>query len=251
MEMRLFLKEKEVHVGMVVALCFEGKEQPEVDENQKPLLLKALLGGVPTRKKLYPLDGGIIAHKSRDGETVGAITAHGLEEFKPDVRFMPTQTFLPHEAPTNTEFVVFVDGKRLKYEEKDEYVYILKDSRGHYRSYNGYVYDRWLCDYPLPENVLLVPISGIGKKKDPSVFSPHEAPVNTGYLIHHNGGYLKYEGTDEKIRIFKDASGWFFSNSEVREERKKWGPDYPFPKNAELVAQTRIGDGNINRFFRD
>lgn len=249
METRLFLKEKEVHVGMVVALCLEGKEQPEMDEKQKPLVLKALLGGVPTRKKFYPLDGGIIAHKSHDGKTVGAITAHSLEGFQSNVRFMPTQVFLVYKAPVNTEFVVFVDGKRLKYEEKDEYVYILKDSKGHCRSFNGYVYDRWLCDYPLPKNAVLVPISDVGKEKDPPVFSPSEAPVNTGYTVHHEGKYLKYPGTDKKVRIFKDKKRWFISNNE--EEYRKWGPVYPFPENAELIAETSIGEGNIDKFLRD
>jgi len=246
---KLLLREKEIHAGMTVVPCFEDGERPP----GKPLILKALLGGVPTRMKFYRADksGDLVVRRDRQG---GIKISGGYENFNPKVRFIPILQFSSTKAPNNTRFVVFIDNKRLKYEKRDdEYVYIFKDSKGYCRSCNGYMSDYWMCIYPLlPESALLIPVSGIGKKIEgeggiPFIFSPAEAPAKTGYIIHHNGQHLKYPGTDEKIKIFKDEGGWFISNrwSEV----KKWGPNYPFPENAELIARTPIGKGDVDEFL--
>jgi len=151
----LFLKENQVHVGMTVALCLDGKDVPEKDEEGKELILKALKGGVPIRVKLYPFPDGVGRHDK------GVILAQPMEGFKPNVRFMPLQIFSPDEAPVSTEFVVFVEGVRLKYEDRKEYyVYVWKSKEG--RFYSSHPYYLWYREYTLPDGALLVPISVVG-----------------------------------------------------------------------------------------
>lgn len=160
----LFLRERQVYTGMTVALCLEGKETPEEDE-QGPLVLQALMGGVPKRRLFYPFPGGIKAIKGESGRPV-AILASPVEGFEPNVRFMPLQVFSPSEAPPNTEFVVFVEGERLRYPPDShkyvEYVYVATNREGRLFSNHPYRYDYWSREYALPENAVLVPISKIG-----------------------------------------------------------------------------------------
>jgi hypothetical protein len=112
-------------------------------------------GGVPTRVKLYPFPEGV----KRCGE--GAILAQSMEGFRTDVRFMPLQTFSSDEAPVNTQFVVFVDGVRLRYEDRKEYyVYVWKNREG--RFYSSHPYYLWYKEYTLPDEAFLVPISVVG-----------------------------------------------------------------------------------------
>lgn len=158
----LFLERGQTHTGMTVALALEGKDTPEVDSEGKLLLLKVLLGGVPMRVKFYPLEGGVTL---KDG---GVVRAAGIEEFRPEVQFMPIYVFSPEEAPVDTEFVVFVGGKRQIYPEpySDYTVCLFKDRDGRILSVKGYAYKWWLREFPLPDDAKLVPISGIGEARE-------------------------------------------------------------------------------------
>lgn len=162
----LFLKRGQIHTGMTVALALEGKDTPEVDSEGKLLLLKILTGGVPNRVKFYPIDGGITAIKDKEGKTA-AVMASGFEEFRPEVRFMPIHVFSPEEAPVDTSFVVFIEGKRQTYPKpySDDVVYLFKDGDGRILSVNGYAYNWWLREFPLPAGAKLVPISEIGEAR--------------------------------------------------------------------------------------
>ncbi len=155
------LKEQQVHTGMTVALCVEGKTELEKGEDDQPLILKAMLGGIPNRRKFYPIEG-IRWNPSPQLLEPGDLSAISIEGFRPEVRFMPLQIFNAKDAPANTHFVVFVNGERLAHEGGRDYVYIRTDDRRCPLSDSGY-HREWLGrEYPLPENAVLVPISGIG-----------------------------------------------------------------------------------------
>lgn len=149
----LLLTEGQVWPGMRVALCLEGKDQVEIDETGNPLVLDALVGGVPARKKLYPVKGGITQHPG------GALTASPLEGFRPDVRFMPVEVFQPGEVPAETEFAVYREGQCLKYDGSRNHIIVKSDERGRLVSNNGYEYRYWQREYAVPTDALLVPIS--------------------------------------------------------------------------------------------
>jgi hypothetical protein len=86
-----------------------------------------------------------------------------MEGFRSDVRFMPIQTFSAEDAPAKTEFVVFVDGKRLRYESGENLVRVTTDAEGHLLSTCGYEYAHYKQEYPLPGCAVLVPVSQIGE----------------------------------------------------------------------------------------
>ena len=166
----LLLQEAQVHTGMIVALALAGNTEPEVDEHG-PLLLIALMGGVaPMRKRLYALKGrpplfqktpeGWVAQPLTD-EPLHPDVTDGMEGFAEQVRFMPIYTFTPTNAPHNMEFVVYVNGERLKYPSGQRYVYVRTTVDGKILSHNGYEYDFWEQEYALPENAVLVPIGRI------------------------------------------------------------------------------------------
>ncbi len=168
----LFLKEEQVHVGMTVALCLEGKTEPERDE-KGCLIFRALLGGVPMRRKFYPTEGiqwrPNLEPKPADPKVPhcpGVLIARSMIGFRSDVRFMPLEIFDTASAPPETRFVVFVDGERLKYADSQfehSYVYLRTDGRRRLLSDNGYEYKWFSREYPLPPNAVLVPISRVGE----------------------------------------------------------------------------------------
>lgn len=155
----LFLKEDEVPVGAVVAICLEGKEVPEVDKSGEPLVLQVLMAGVPTRAQFFPADGshgGLTVHKS-------AITGTAMTGFLPNVRFMPAEVFTPKTAPRNTKFAVFVKGKRLFHERSEHNVVVIyANPMGRLISVNGYEYGWYGREFPLPDDAVLVPVTRVG-----------------------------------------------------------------------------------------
>lgn len=155
----LLLTEQQVWAGMRVAIVLDGHDQIEIDEQGAPLLLDALMGGVPHRLKFYPVEGGIV----RTGNEKDSLqVATGMEDFRSDVRFMPTEVYTPAEAPVGSDFAVFKDGNVVRYgtrpRDRAVVVRIYKDGRG---VFDNQEYD-WLGDHPdfsLPEGLVLVPIT--------------------------------------------------------------------------------------------
>ena len=157
----LFLRRGQVFCGMTVALALDGKTEPETDPDGNWLLLKLMLGGVPQRVKFYPLDGGIKIHRDETGQ-VTVVKVQGFEEFRPDVRFMPIDVFSLEEAPPDTDYVVFVDGERLRFPDpRYGAMIIVKSGRGQF-AFRG-CGSRWGKPYSPPANARLVPITEIGK----------------------------------------------------------------------------------------
>lgn len=163
----LFLKEDEVPVGAVVAICFEGKEVPEVDKSGEPFVLQVLMAGVPTRAQFFPADGshgGLTLHKpAKVSREPAAITGTAMTGFLPNVRFMPAEVFTPKTAPRNTKFAVFVKGKRLFHERSERNVVVIyANPMGRLISVNGYEYGWYGREFPLPDDAVLVPITRVG-----------------------------------------------------------------------------------------
>jgi hypothetical protein len=176
----LLLQEAQVHSGMIVALVPPDQTEPAVDE-QGPLLLQALMGGIPIHKKFYVLGGRPqLFQKSDDGwksepltdQQLGISPVQGMEGFNQGVRFQPIYTFGPAVAPRNMQFVVYLDGQRLQYPSGKNNVYVRTDAQGHILSHNGYEYDLWQQEYALPHNAVLIPISRIQVTE-----VPHEPAV--------------------------------------------------------------------------
>jgi hypothetical protein len=137
---------------MTVAILQDDKDELALDDKGKPLLLKVLAGGVPTRGKFYPLDD--------DGKIVGS----GFEEMREGVRFMPVEVFSPTEVPLDVErqYAVFVDGKVIEYEGSKQHDHVIMSTvGGKLVSSNGYEHVHFHRPYELPENALLVPISPV------------------------------------------------------------------------------------------
>ena len=106
---QLMLSEREVPVGAKVRIHLPGEDKPdEVDGT--PVVFLALYGGVPMRKKLYQVPGGIQVSEG------GSVRASGLEGFVEDVRFSPVQTYSPKDAPVGGKYAVFEDGQRMRKE---------------------------------------------------------------------------------------------------------------------------------------
>ena len=165
----LFLRQDQVFAGMVVALCLEGKSEPETDEDG-PLLLRALVGGVAMcGLKFYPHPVEVIRDEfpGPTGQPVkGAyVRTQQMSGFKPDVRFMPVEVFSPATAPAHTDFVVFVNGESLLYPSEQARVFLRSDERRRLLSLNGYEHEWWLREYPLPADAVVVPVSKIGAPK--------------------------------------------------------------------------------------
>lgn len=156
---QLFFKEAEVWPGMEVLVYWKGESKPREDEYGL-FSFRCLIGGVPMRKKFYPPEG--IQYTPE-----GAILAHGYSGFRAEVRFVPKQIFLPNEAPPNTKFAVFNSyGEKNYYKDYSDKVIIVRtDQKGRILSHNGYAYKWWECEFLLPLDALLVPITKIGDYK--------------------------------------------------------------------------------------
>jgi len=145
----ILLTERQVWAGMRVSVVMEGRGQVMTDKDGNPLVLDALLSGVPIRVRFFPVEDGIQSFRA------------GGEGFKPEVRFIPTEAYSPAEAPSGTEFAVFKDGKAVGYGKRPNAraVVVKIDDEGT-GSLDNHDYG-WLEDHPefsLPEGVVLVPI---------------------------------------------------------------------------------------------
>lgn len=171
----LFLKRGQIHVGMILALAREGKNEPDVDEKGDLRLVELESGGISART---------IRVLAVDREPTNKVKTIGnLDDFNPETRFMPIHVFSPEEAPVLTEYVVFLNGERCVYPQPDdrETLYVFKDEKGRFISTNSYAYGWWLKEIPMdfPEGILvkLVPISKIGKAQLPNSTLSVRVPI--------------------------------------------------------------------------
>lgn len=161
----LLLTETQVPLGAVVFLCALNSDQPAADVGGPFPPMKCLIGGVPARKKFYPAGSILI----RDG----VLMASGMDSFKPEARFTPTEVFSPNDAPANTRFAVFVDGRWIEYKDLpdmtayNELVRVYKDPDGQFISIGRYAHKNWLRNISLPIQAQLIPVTGLGEAKHP------------------------------------------------------------------------------------
>lgn len=140
----LRLKENQVHAGMIVMLCLEGKAEPEKDEKGNLLVLVALSGGVKKRKvRLYDIKEGIQLILSDIEVPVNLCDFHGpkkrvkgtallsypMEGFNANVRFQPINVYTPEDAPSDEHFIAFVGAERLR-QKNGGYLWLYKNARG-------------------------------------------------------------------------------------------------------------------------
>lgn len=154
----LRLRENQIHSGMVVYLCLDGKEEPEKDGS---LILEALTGGGhPYNAYLYPVG---TKEKEHNGGPMSGFNAN--------VRFQPINVYKPADAPCGEEYVVFVNGEYLLYAGMEKHptnrVYIFKDDQGHFQNKGCCLRDNTIAfhqfEFPLPEGVLLVSLDEVKK----------------------------------------------------------------------------------------
>ncbi len=164
---------------MRVAIVLDGHDQVEVDEQGQPLLLDALMGGVPKRRGFYPVEGGIgLAVEGEDS----ALIAHRMTRFNPDVRFMPVEVFPEAEAPAGRKYIVFRDGQIVRFGETHEgrpdrtVVRVDISEDGGRRMFTDYGYLEISHDFSIPEDAVLVPIS---KPKPEGGYPPDAVPQST------------------------------------------------------------------------
>ena len=167
----IFLKESAVLPRMKVALFLELEGTPARDEGGKPLTLLALIGGIPKRKKFYPVN-------SISCSPGASIVATSLENFRPDTWFAPVDAFSPATAPANTEYAAYIGGK-LRTQPQCGRTELFKTGDGGIRHVcwadapRGWrTWDRNLVRYDdgevrLPPEATLVPLGEIGKTEPP------------------------------------------------------------------------------------
>lgn len=95
---RLLLVERDVPLGAQVNVFCNGMDKAErIDD--KVVVLKAMVGGVPARKKLYHMvDGKPIA---------------GLEGAVEGTYFSPTIVYTPKNAPVDGRYAIFLSGEKM------------------------------------------------------------------------------------------------------------------------------------------
>lgn len=155
---QLFFAPDEVPVGVSMHLCAPGTDIPATDENGilPPLVL--LYGGVPPRPKWYVLD------PEKEGMPSGGFK---YEAIRDGVRFTPAVSFSADDAPIRKQFIVFVGGERLKYDDyPSEFVEIAKATDGRIVSYNGCAHNHWLHELELPGEAILLPAGDFRVKWD-------------------------------------------------------------------------------------
>jgi hypothetical protein len=144
----LLLKPDQVPVGMLAYVCAPGTKTPETDDGKQLPPLKLLFGGVPMRAKWYIFD------PEKDGMPSGGFEYDAING---DAHFTPVETFSVDNAPVRKEYVVFVKGERLKYDDyPKECVKVAKATDGRVVSFNGYAYNHWLREFKLPAAAILV-----------------------------------------------------------------------------------------------
>ncbi len=155
--------------GSTVLLVPPGSDEPAVDE-RGVFALRSLNNG--RRFRLCPVE---------DIRAVGdTVTASYIESFVDGVRFTPQDVFTPEEAPVDTDFAVFVNGRRLCYDDLPggedrrgdpphlKFVQVTKDDDGKFVSAYGYSYMYgfpFMSEVPLPPDALLVPQTKIGESR--------------------------------------------------------------------------------------
>lgn len=153
---RIILTERQVPVGARVNLYMPKNNEPEKMDGET-MILRAMIGGVPARKKLYHL-----------GEEDKILA--GLEGFVEGTRFSPAEAYTPQDAPVGGKYAVYVNGRRMrkrysvlidgKWESQKhlEPVLVRKEEDGRLVGSNSYLYQWWMKEIPLPDGAQLVRI---------------------------------------------------------------------------------------------
>lgn len=143
MNPQLLLQASEVPLGALVFPRLHG-----VPDNDT-VAWKPLIGGVPPRRKWYTFD--------LDGKELRGGMGEE-QEFKDELRFLPTKAYTRANAPLKTEFAIFINGTRAKYDKyPDRYIEVTKLADGTLMSVGGTAYDHWLRRLGFPEDAVLVP----------------------------------------------------------------------------------------------
>lgn len=159
----LRLRENQIHSGMIVRLCLDGKEEPEKD-GKRELILQALLNaGHPFNPYLYPIEDGFERYRT-------SIVADPLVGFKSNVRFQPINIYTPEEVPVKEICVIFVNGEFLLFDNgkcANDRAYVWKNQQGNFRVSSMCSDNRLIngkrSDFSLPEGALLVSIEEVQK----------------------------------------------------------------------------------------
>jgi len=96
----IMLTESRVPLSVKVYLFQEGKGTPE-EACGEPMILIKKLGGVPSRAKMYPVEGGRLCGGFEEGS------------FRPEVRFSPVDVYKPPEAPADKKYVPYLKSQRI------------------------------------------------------------------------------------------------------------------------------------------
>ena len=143
------LTERQVPVGMYVNLFMPGRDAPEEIDGEV-MRLRAMMGGVPSRVKLYHM---------KDNMPIA-----GLEGFVEEARFSPAEVYSPQDAPVGQEYAIYLHGERMKAtQNRDggslEPVRVKKAEDGRLLGSNGYLYQYWNREVPLPDDAQLARVS--------------------------------------------------------------------------------------------
>lgn len=175
------LEKGHLHPGMSVFLV-KGDARMGGEDGQ-PLRFKVLRGGHDMRLRLYPPGSIQLPWTRFSGQAAIANGFHDLASFRPGVSFIPVEIFTPEEAPTNTEYLLAVEDRFLRYQDGKEYpkffqedhegevIHILKGSEGGFkvtRCFSQFCpearfFRRLGQEFQLPSGAQLVPISEQGR----------------------------------------------------------------------------------------
>lgn len=113
-----------------------------------------MFGGVPARVKLYHM--------------VDDMPVAGFEGFREDITFSPAEVYSPQDAPVGQDYAVYLHGERVKAtqfkEEPGKHpgsllpVRVRRAEDGRFLGSAGYLYQHWMREVPLTDDVQLATI---------------------------------------------------------------------------------------------
>jgi hypothetical protein len=162
----IVLTAEEVPVGSTVYICGHGTTEPVENDKGRLGPVMKLVGGVSSmHAQFYPVEE---MHRGPGG----SLSANGYSDVPETTRFTPSEAYFPADSPLETEYAVFVGGKRMT--QCDKLVRVFKTADGIFVTaiYCSPEGRRW----DLPEDAQLIPTSELGGGTNPERSRPTTTP---------------------------------------------------------------------------
>ena len=149
----LFFDDNQAPANVTLELWINGSNNTCASDaiSGKPVLVVVRDGGIPSLRRVAPIDDAISLAPYRDPDT---------GEFRSSIRFTPHFSFAPDRAACGIQFALLHDQHRWHIEGGVELAIVVKTPK-------GFIYNRRSRlplagkPYTLPQNVVLIPIGDL------------------------------------------------------------------------------------------